>query len=123
MSVNNSFHNRCARYITGKHIRLQGDRTWIYPNRVPRLESRILYVMKNTIYIVCRKNTICGISRNRYRCISTMANIRRNYKNFVIDKLMEIETLKNNTTKSNEAEIFSIQVVEYGESDTCTILF
>lgn len=51
-----SFHNRCARYITGRHIKQQEDGTWVYPcSKITRKEADLLTVEE---YIQKRKQTI-----------------------------------------------------------------
>ena len=51
----NSFHNRCARYITGDHIRVIDD-VWYYPSRKETLEKADLLTIDE--YITKRKNTV-----------------------------------------------------------------
>ena len=51
----NSFHNRCSRFITGRHITLDGE-TWIYPSRASTLQEADLLGIEE--YITKRKETI-----------------------------------------------------------------
>ena len=51
----NAFHNRCSRFITGRHIKLDGE-TWVYPSRVTTLQQADLLGVED--YIVKRKDTI-----------------------------------------------------------------
>ena len=44
-----SFHRRCARFITGRHIRLGADGEWIYPNIMETLEQAGLLPMDELI--------------------------------------------------------------------------
>jgi hypothetical protein len=52
----NSFHRRCSRYITGRHIRLVND-VWIYPDSAVTLEMADLLPIEE--YIEKRKSTVC----------------------------------------------------------------
>ena len=51
----NGFHNRCSRFITGRHISLDGE-TWIYPSRTSTLQEADLLQIEE--YIIKRKTTI-----------------------------------------------------------------
>jgi hypothetical protein len=55
----NSFHNRCSRFITGKHISYKKEAdVWIYPSsKLTLLEADLLGIDD---YIDKRKNTIWG---------------------------------------------------------------
>ena len=52
----NSFHRRCSRYITGRHIRLVNE-VWIYPDSKVTLEMADLLLIEE--YIENRKRTVC----------------------------------------------------------------
>jgi len=50
-----SFHNRCARFITGNHIRKKGEE-WLHPSTVEVLEkAKLLRIDK---YISRRKENV-----------------------------------------------------------------
>lgn len=51
-----SFHKRCARYITGRHIRQNPDGTWTYPPSDAVLEEAGLWTIQK--YIARRRATI-----------------------------------------------------------------
>ena len=57
----NSFHHRCARYITGRHITMKDD-IWIYPETKKTLELADLLPLED--YIEKRKGTIFGFAEN-----------------------------------------------------------
>ena len=51
-----SFHNRCARFITGRHIKQQEDGTWVFPcSKITIKEADLLTVEE---YIQKRKENI-----------------------------------------------------------------
>ena len=52
-----SFHNRCARFVTGRHIR-KIEETWIYPSSKDTLELAGLLTIDE--YITKRKETVKG---------------------------------------------------------------
>ena len=54
----NAFHRRCARFITGRHIRMLDDETWIYPSTTKTLELADLLSIED--YIETRKLTVGG---------------------------------------------------------------
>ena len=98
----NSFHHRCSRYITGKHIRVEEDK-WIYPSRVSSLSEVDLLAAEE--YIVSRKDTITEYAENSdiyQKCLKTEGLHNNNNK---------ITWWAQNIVKSNEAEI------SYMESD------
>jgi hypothetical protein len=51
-----SFHRRCARYITGQHIRQNPDGTWTCPSSAEVLSQAGLWTIQE--YIQRRKNTV-----------------------------------------------------------------
>jgi len=51
-----SFHRRCARYITGRHIRENADGTWTCPGSASTLEEAGLWTIEE--YIERRKATV-----------------------------------------------------------------
>ena len=57
----NSFHNRCARFITGRHITKVDDQ-WHYPETKQTLE--LAHVLPVEDYIIKRKNTILDFAYN-----------------------------------------------------------
>jgi Reverse transcriptase (RNA-dependent DNA polymerase) len=57
----NSFHHRCARYITGRHITMK-DNVWTYPDTKSTLELADLLTLEE--YIEKRKSTIFGFAEN-----------------------------------------------------------
>ena len=57
----NSFHNRCARFITGRHITKIDDQ-WHYPETKQTLE--LAHVLPVEDYIIKRKNTILDFAYN-----------------------------------------------------------
>jgi hypothetical protein len=44
----NTFHNMCARYISGRHIRLE-NKTWVYPNTEITLKQANLLTIDKDI--------------------------------------------------------------------------
>ena len=54
-----SFHRRCARYITGRHINLVGEE-WEYPSSIETLEEADLLTIEESIRQ--RKETILGFA-------------------------------------------------------------
>ena len=52
-----SFHNRCARFVTGRHIR-KIEETWIYPSSKDTLKLAGLLTIDE--YITKRKETVKG---------------------------------------------------------------
>ena len=54
----NAFHRRCARFITGRHIRMLDDLTWVYPSTTKTLELADLLPIKD--YVEKRKLTVAG---------------------------------------------------------------
>ena len=72
----NSFHRRCSRYITGRHIRLVND-VWIYPESKLTLEMADLEPIEE--YIKKRRDTISAYvhSTELYNiCKGTKASAR-----------------------------------------------
>jgi exonuclease III len=68
----NSFHRRCARYITGQHIRQDRDGSWIYPNSKTTLENAGLETIGK--YIERRRRTISEYTGGRAiyrRCLKS----------------------------------------------------
>jgi hypothetical protein len=57
-----SFHNRCARYITGQHIRQNADETWTCPPTKEVLERAGLLPIQE--YVTKRRSTIKVYSEN-----------------------------------------------------------
>ena len=98
----NSFHHRCLRYITGKHITKEGD-TWIYPSMASTLSAADLLRVEE--YIENRKTTISVYAEQSdifHKCLQ-MEGLSRNGNTST--------WWTNRITKSNEAEI------SYTESD------
>jgi hypothetical protein len=62
-----SFHRRCARYITGRHIRENDDGSWTCPNSARTLEEAGLWTVEE--YIERRRSTVMGyaVERSIYR--------------------------------------------------------
>ena len=58
-----SFHRRCARYITGQQIRQNEDGTWTYPSSESVLEMAGLRTIQE--YIKSRRNTVMKYARSR----------------------------------------------------------
>lgn len=58
-----SFHRRCARYITGQHIRQNPDETWTCPSSEIVLEQAGLWTIQQ--YIKRRRNTVEPYARSR----------------------------------------------------------
>ena len=56
MQLLRSFHHRAARYMTGQHIKKQGDGTWEYPDHDSLLRKCGLFPMKT--YIERRRGTL-----------------------------------------------------------------
>lgn len=54
----NAFHRRCARFITGRHIRMLDDSTWVYPSTTKTLELADLLPIED--YVETRKLTVGG---------------------------------------------------------------
>ena len=50
----NSFHNRCARFITGRHIKKLDNNIWEYPDTSTTLKMANLLTINE--YITKRKN-------------------------------------------------------------------
>ena len=59
-----SFHRRCARYITGQHIRQNEDGTWTYPSSKNVLEMAGLCTIQE--YIKRRRNTVIKYAKSRF---------------------------------------------------------
>ena len=96
----NSFHHRCSRFITGRHISLEGE-TWIYPSRVSTLAEADLLGVED--YIVSRKNTVREYAESTgifNRCKMTEGHICRKNR---------LTWWKQDLQKSNEAEISSME--------------
>jgi hypothetical protein len=53
-----SFHRRCARFITGRHIRQEVDGSWTYPNSQEVLEEAGLLSVKEYTGIESRKSRV-----------------------------------------------------------------
>lgn len=98
----NSFHHRCSRYITGRHITKEGD-NWIYPSRASTLSDADLLGVEE--YIENRKIAISGYAEetNIFQKCLQMEGLSRNGNT--------LTWWTNKITKSNEAEI------SYMESD------
>jgi hypothetical protein len=62
-----SFHRRCARYITGQHIRENPDGSWTHPDSARTLEAAGLFTIEE--YIERRRSTVMGyaVERSIYR--------------------------------------------------------
>jgi hypothetical protein len=58
-----SFHRRCARFITGRHIIENADGTWTYPGSAETLSQAGMYPMGE--YIRRRVLTVMGYSKER----------------------------------------------------------
>ena len=92
----NSFHRRCSRYITGRHIRLVND-VWIYPESKMTLEMADLDPIES--YIKKRRDTISAYvhSLDLYNvCKGTKASARFSnqlvwWKNYEKEKEEEID--------------------------------
>ena len=59
-----SFHRRCALYITGQHIRQNDDGTWTHPSSENVLEMAGLWTIQE--YIKIRRNTVMKYARSRF---------------------------------------------------------
>ena len=90
----NSFHNRCARFITGRFITKLEDDTWVCPDTKTTLEMADLLPIEE--YIERRKNTISeyAISTNIFHdCIQKSKYIKS-------DNSLEWWKNLNNTNKT-----------------------
>jgi hypothetical protein len=58
-----SFHNRIARFLTGRHIRQNGDGVWVYPSTKETLEEAGLWTIEE--YIRRRKETVSDFAKGR----------------------------------------------------------
>ena len=78
----NSFHNRCTRYITGRHITMKND-IWEYPDTKKTLDLADLLKLED--YIEKRKNTIFGFAENLqlYKECELSSKINRGENNLV----------------------------------------
>ena len=59
----NNFHHRCARFITGRHIRVDVNGYWTYPSTGVTLSQAGLFTMEE--YIKRRKSTIMRYVKDR----------------------------------------------------------
>jgi hypothetical protein len=59
-----SFHRRCARYMTGQNIRQNEDGSWTYPSSENVLEMAGLWTIQE--YIKSRRNTVMKYARSRF---------------------------------------------------------
>jgi len=67
-----SFHRRCARYITGQHIRQNADGTWTCPSSKDVLEQAGLWTIQE--YIKRRRNTVMKYAESRFiyrQCVAS----------------------------------------------------
>jgi len=67
-----SFHRRCARFITGQHIRENADGTWTCPNSEENLEKAGMWTVEE--YIGRRRATVMSYAGERSiyrRCLSS----------------------------------------------------
>ena len=69
----NSFHNRCARYIAGEHIRQRPDGEWILPSTTRILEQCKLQTVEK--YIARRKSTVSAFIESRPIYSACLASI------------------------------------------------
>ena len=69
----NSFHRRCSRYVTGRHIRLVND-VWVYPESKITLEMADLAPIEE--YITKRKDTVSSYVEIFKTCEGTKASAR-----------------------------------------------
>jgi hypothetical protein len=67
-----SFHQRCARYITRRHIRQKADGSWVYPPSQEVLAEAGLLPIED--YIQKRKDTVAEFARGRPLLIECMAS-------------------------------------------------
>ena len=51
-----TFHNRCARFITGRFITKSDDGTWVFPETTKTLE--LAYLLSIDDYIIQRRGTV-----------------------------------------------------------------
>ena len=78
-----SFHRRCARYITGQHIRENDDGSWTCPNSERTLEEAGLWTVEE--YIERRRSTVMGyaVERSIYRRCTDSKPIASNVNQLV----------------------------------------
>jgi hypothetical protein len=78
-----SFHRRCARYITGQHIRENDDGSWTHPNSARTLEAAGLFTVEE--YIERRRSTVMGyaVERSIYRRCTKSKPIASNVNQLV----------------------------------------
>ena len=84
-----SFHRRCARYITGLHIRPNQDGTWTHPSSVEVLEKAGLLTIQE--YIRCRRATVMKYAQSKFiyrQCVASTP-LARNPNQLVWWKLDE----------------------------------
>jgi hypothetical protein len=69
-----SFHRRCSRFITGRHIKKNADGSWSYPGSKESLELAGLWTIEE--YIGRRKSTVMEYAKERpiyRRCLASKA--------------------------------------------------
>ena len=59
-----AFHHRCARHITGQHIRQNPDETWTCPSSIEVLKMAGLWTIQE--YIQRRRKTVMEYARTKY---------------------------------------------------------
>jgi hypothetical protein len=77
MNKLNNFHRRCARYITGRHIKMLDNNTWEYPSSKETLEKAGLLTIDK--YILKRKMTVTAYVQSTEiytECIETTPSPR-----------------------------------------------
>jgi hypothetical protein len=95
-----SFHHRCARYITGRHIRKE-EEIWIYPDNKTTLELADLLPIEE--YIKKRKETILIFARDIpiFQQCNTSQYMRRHNNSLVwwdknqIKSVLEVAEISN----------------------------
>ena len=74
-----SFHNRAIRYMTGQHIRKNGEE-WSYPEHEDLLEKCRLFPIET--YIARRRGTLLEyLKKHRPELLQEVKNIKKHYRN------------------------------------------